>query len=344
MKGPQNMMSMKWGWACAAAALLGMAWLGTGCRTTPKGLKLEQRQSMAQADFQRAVRLVHAGKPDRAMSALQSGLDLDPENLACRLFLAGLLQENGNTTAALQQYDVALKTVRKTDTNTTDRIMIYGNRGDCFLSMRRFAEAEADFSRALELQPQEPAMMQFKRGEARMGLKRYDEALADLTAVAQARPHEAWPWMRRGDCLFAMTNLIAAADDYTVALERTPKDSALFARRAAVYGALDQEEMALADYTRALDLEPENARRWYDRAVSRLQLDQTKEAIADFTEALKREPKRPEILVARGMARELAGDDSQALADYALAQAVAPDYKPAAENRKRLLDRAAAKR
>ncbi len=333
---------MKAGMTGVMAALLAVAGLVAGCRTGSAGrLGLEQRQSMAQADFQRAVRLAHAGKQQRAISALASGLDLYPEHLASRLFLAGLLQESGNGAAALDQYDQALKLIRNSDTNSMDRVVVYGNRGDCFVAQGRFEEAEADFTKALELKPKETALI-YKRGEARMGLKRYEAALADFTTVTKVMPHEAEGWMRRGDCQFAVSNFSEAADDYSVALERSPRDANLFARRAAIFAALDQNEMALADYTRALDLEPDSARRWYDRAITHLALDQAKEALSDLTEALKRDPKRPEILVARGMALELSGDTAAALADYNMARNVSPNYEPAERNRKRLMDRTAA--
>lgn len=321
----------------AGAALL-LAAAAFGCRSAGWGRGGPSPRTLAESHFQRAVRLTQSGKRERAREALQTALDTDPDHLASRLFLAGLLRGAGEATTALAAYDQAVATAARRG-DAADQVMALGNRADCLLEQGRYGEAEADLDRALAVKPEEVAL-QFKRGECRMAQRNFSGALDDFTLAARLAPHRPDVWMRRGDCLAALSRFQDAAADYTVALERAPRDAGLAARRAAAWEAAGDLNAALADYARALDLDPDDFRRWYDRGMIYLMLGQPTAAAADFDQALKRDSRRPEIRMGRGLAYEMAGDDGRALREYEQALALDPDFAPAARERERVLTRA----
>jgi tetratricopeptide (TPR) repeat protein len=63
--------------------------------------------------------------------------------------------------------------------------------------MRRYEEAIADFSRAIEINPRDSWALS-RRGAAYQSLKIFEEAYIDLTHAVEIDPNNAWAWAQRG--------------------------------------------------------------------------------------------------------------------------------------------------
>ncbi len=104
---------------------------------------------------------------------------------------------------------------------------LYNNRGVMRSRAGRLAEAEADYARALELDPRFSAP-HYNRGLDRLGSGRPREALADLEAALAIHPADAWALNNRGLARLALGERTAAESDFLQALAI---DSSLAAAR-----------------------------------------------------------------------------------------------------------------
>jgi tetratricopeptide (TPR) repeat protein len=103
-----------------------------------------------------------------------------------------------------------------------DRASTHINRGVILVSRKAYAEAIADFDRALHLQPKSGEAL-LNRGAARLGLAQWREALADLDQGIQfgaSEPEKGW--FDKGIAHEALGDLKSAYADYSKAAELKP--------------------------------------------------------------------------------------------------------------------------
>ena len=104
------------------------------------------------------------------------------------------------------------------------------------------------------------------RGFAEIGLTRWDKAVADFTKAIEKEPNDPQNYDRRAWANRNLKNYDAAVADYTVLIEKNPADAEHLVKRGATYTSMQQYEKAIADYQAALKLKPDD----YD-TVQRLQ-------------------------------------------------------------------------
>lgn len=98
-------------------------------------------------------------------------------------FLRGLYYRNqGKNHDALAAYNWSLEI--KPDDPT-----VLNNRGNTYAALERYDEAIADYNHSLELEPDNPSTL-YNRGTVYSRLGRYDESLADLNRSLELRPNQ----------------------------------------------------------------------------------------------------------------------------------------------------------
>lgn len=128
----------------------------------------------------------------------------------------------------------------------------YGNRGNAWQALRDPANAVADYSKALELDP---------------GF--------------------AMTWHNRGLVFAALGDFARAIADYDQALERDPAFGPAWGSRGVAHREIGQLEQALGDLDRAIELEPQAARHYQNRANVRCALGNAEGAVADRVMAVR---------------------------------------------------------
>lgn len=129
----------------------------------------------------------------------------------------------------------------------------YGNRGNAHQAQRDPANAVADYTRALELDP--------------------DFALT---------------WHNRGLVFAALGDFERAIADYGQALARDPEFGAAWGSRGVANRELGRFEAALGDLNRAIELDADAARHYQNRANVRCTLGDVDGSVADRVAAIKR--------------------------------------------------------
>jgi tetratricopeptide (TPR) repeat protein len=165
------------------------------------------------------------------------------------------------------------------------------SRGVTYFQMERYEEALADFTRIIELAPDElnpDDVLYFAiRGEIYLRMERYEEALADFDQAIELKPDDAWAIADRGETCIQMERYEEALADLNQAIELDPDYAWAFVCRGVTHRLMGRYEEALADFNRAIELDPND---WYlyDRALTHQALGQTDQAQADLTAAIQR--------------------------------------------------------
>jgi tetratricopeptide (TPR) repeat protein len=151
-----------------------------------------------------------AGDAQAASTILSNGL---------ASFCSGFAQDGRQDVGSLQTCDLAIETEML---NRHDRAGTYVNRGVIRMRRREYDEAEADFKRALKLEP-ELGEAFVNRGAALVAQRRYGEALAEIDkglTLGSDEPEKAY--YNRALANEGLDDMKAAYFDYLKALELKP--------------------------------------------------------------------------------------------------------------------------
>ena len=114
----------------------------------------------------------------------------------------------------------------------------YFNAGFVKAAEKNFSEAIADYTKALELKPNDPVAYS-ARGNAKRDNGDFDGAIADYTKTLELRPNNPATYSARGSAKRDKGDFDGAIADYTKALELKPNDPATSEQlHAATYAKL----------------------------------------------------------------------------------------------------------
>lgn len=282
-------------------------------KPTPRDLFLDAAVELSRGQF------------STALSILDDALRLQPSHGAANFCLAYCRQQLGQTERALQAYDSAERLMPTDPRPAFQRGIIYGtesddrhkqekaieeysrvirlapehplayrNRGFCRKALGELPEAEADFTRALELGA--PAIQVYLY-RARVRAKRGDlvGAAADQRAAAALKPQHEGDYIARGRDRLEY-DVEGALEDFQAAARLNPRSmSALRNLVHVLADRLDRTEAALAVADRMTEVYPDYAPGRVTRAMLLARLGRRADAHAEATCALRLSPKDPGI-------------------------------------------------
>lgn len=110
------------------------------------------------AELGRAEVLDRSGKTDAAVEVLQNLAAQDPDFPGVHVALADLQRRQENYAAAVASYDTA---IALTDNAAGGNWFLHYARGISHERLKQWDQAEADFRRALELNPDQPQVLNY---------------------------------------------------------------------------------------------------------------------------------------------------------------------------------------
>jgi tetratricopeptide (TPR) repeat protein len=135
----------------------------------------------------------------------------------------------------------------------------------------------------------------------------YEAALADFSRALELDPNDAWDWAHRGETYRQMGQYEAALADFSRALELDPNNDWILYGRALLYHVLDCKEKALADlniaiqYSRQLyEKDPQHWQNTFNLSLYYLAAGEVEKAKLLYTEALSSGASTHSILEALG--------------------------------------------
>lgn len=164
----------------------------------------------------------------------------------------------------------------------------YVNKGIEMASNRKLDEAIINFSKALELDPNN-MLVWFNRALAYMQMCKYDRALYDLNNAINGGCNDAIAFFSRGVCYLSNHMYKEAVLDLSKSIELDPKDMESLMNRGLAYTNLGCLDEALHDYTKLIEIDSNNAHAYHHRSIVYLYKRQYMEALKDAELAYTKE-------------------------------------------------------
>jgi tetratricopeptide (TPR) repeat protein len=209
--------------------------------------------------------------------------------------------------------------------------VIYFLRGTAYGMLGHDAEADADLSKSIEINPKLGIAFN-NRGIVRgfiRGERDVDSAISDFTRAIELNSCNDKALVNRGVLWRQSGNIVGAIHDYDLAIQCDPKNYKPFVGRGVARAFNGQLQQAFEDYTRALELNPGCVEAFDDRGSAFYEQGNVDRAIADYTRAIRIDPKRAEALFNRGNAWCAKGDPKRGVDDYNKVIALRPAWASA---------------
>jgi len=242
------------------------------------------------------------------LSHLINDAHLDEAMLAVALEQRG----EGRRLAVLNQYAEALADLSRSVELDPGSASAFGRRGQVYKDIGWYDLALTDFNRSVELEPTSWSIGH--RGQTYRLLRQYEEALADGNRSVELAPGSGWAITGRGRVYQDMGRHEEALADFERVIELDPYSGQAVANRAGLYQDMGRDDEALADFGRAIELNPDNGWVVGRRGQAYMAMGRYEEAVADFNRSVELNPIGWSI-GSRGQTYRLMGRYEEALAD-----------------------------
>ena len=157
------------------------------------------------------------------------------------------------------------------------------------------------------------------RGGAFLASGKADKAIADFTEAVNLDPQYTEAYRGRAKALILNGDLVGALKDLTKVLSQEPQDAVSRYRRSLLNSLLGNVDDATSDATEAIRLRPEMAEAYLSRSVVYLSGGRYADAIVDSSKAIALAPDLALAYSTRGDAYANLGDAVQAKRDFDVA-------------------------
>jgi tetratricopeptide (TPR) repeat protein len=256
-------------------------------------------------------------------------------------------------------YHDRLSLWQDTVAKSPDSPAAHDNLGQALLAAGKLDEAEAQFSRAIELNPQSPLSYMSMgylceiRGDWQRAVRCYTAALVRTPPSSEPVLHRerAEPYYRLGTAYAALAKQVGASGNAAAA--RVGRRYAIAALRNALAILPDyelarvnlgqtlaengQNDAAIEQFTRALTIKPDSVFAHEDLGNVYLTQGKLDEALAQYAAVLRTEPDNAHVLNNVGTAYAKQGKMDKAIESFRAALAIEPGFELARENLERAL-------
>lgn len=207
-----------------------------------------------QARLEAARTLDFIDRTDEAIAALKKMIDERPERSDAAQLLGTILRGRERFEEAIPYYNIAVERIG--EPTVADWPLLYF-RGIVLERTEQWKLAEADFLKALELEPEQPYVMNYLAYSWIEFGEKYDEALDMLKRAVELRPEDGyivdslgWVYYRLGDYENAVVQLERA-------VELTPLDPTINDHLGDAYWQVGRYAEARFQWRRALSFNPD---------------------------------------------------------------------------------------
>lgn len=206
------------------------------------------------------ARLAHAdaladlGKTEEAVTLLRALADQKPERVDALVALGDLLRGEERFAEAGEAYSRAIERITSFE---RPHWRLFYVRGITLERTKRWSEAEADFLKALELQPDQPFVLNYLGYSwVDQGIN-LDRAKAMLHRAVELRPQDGFITDSLGWAYFKLGEWDKAVDYLERAVELEPGDPTINDHLGDAYWRVGRQREARYQWQRALGLKPE---------------------------------------------------------------------------------------
>ena len=206
------------------------------------------------------------------------------------------------------------------------------HRGNFMMILGQIDEALKDYSRAIELSPNNAAAYT-NRGIIYSEKGEFDLAIKDYFSALKINPDSTNAYNNRGNAYTNINEIDFAIQDYTKAIQLKPDFACAYTCRGLAYIRKNELDLAISDLNKSIELDPELAVAYVNRGLFYLRKRDLNPAIQDFTLAIELDPELAVAYVNRGSAYHEKRNFEQAIKDLNIAIELNPNYAEAHFNR-----------
>lgn len=201
------------------------------------------------AEMGRAEALRRAAKPDAAIEVLEQLVKDQPTLAPVYSALGDLQRQQEQYAEAIKAYDKALE---YSDEDSQARWFLHYARGISHERLKQWNEAEADFRSALEINPDQPQVLNYLGYSLVERKTKLDEALGMIERAVAARPDSGYIVDSLGWVLYRLGRYEEAVGHMETAVELMPVDPVVNDHLGDVYWAVGRIREAEFQWKRAL--------------------------------------------------------------------------------------------
>jgi tetratricopeptide (TPR) repeat protein len=207
------------------------------------------------ADIQIALELDGMGKTDEAMRRLAEIVAERPHDIEGLSALAELQRSAKKYAEAAATYDRAIAAV---GIPQQDNWTLFYFRGICYERSKQWPKAEADFKKALELNPDQPLVLNYLGYSwVDQGLN-LEEAFKMLRKAVELRPSDGYIVDSLGWAHYKLGQYAEAAETLEKAINLKPADPILNDHLGDAYWRVDRRIEAHFQWNHARDMDPDS--------------------------------------------------------------------------------------
>ena len=194
-------------------------------------------------------------RQEQAFGLLGELAEANPERTDALIELGNLLRRDELYERAEKAYSDAIKRI---DAPEQEHWSLFYSRGITYERTKRWREAEADFLYALELQPEQPFVLNYLGYSWVDQGENLDQAKEMLNRAVSARPDDGFIVDSLGWVHYRLGDFDQAVEQLERAVELQPGDPVINDHLGDAYWRVGREREASFQWRRALTLEPED--------------------------------------------------------------------------------------
>lgn len=208
------------------------------------------------AAIQTGLCLDRLGRSDEGAAKIKSAVDADPNDIDAALALGNIYRNQDRHDEAGEAYTIAARAIAD-ETDADWRIYYF--RGISYEQTDRWSEAEADFLRALEINPDQPQVLNYLGYTwVDMG-HNLEEALDMIRTAVDLRPNDGYIVDSLGWAYYRLERYEDAVIELERAVERRPEDPVINDHLGDAYWQVGRKREAVFQWTHARDLDPDES-------------------------------------------------------------------------------------
>lgn len=206
------------------------------------------------SDLQLGLNLADLDRHDEAITHLKAFVGAHPDDMRAYLALGGVYSSKDDFRSAANLYDKAVEVLK---TPTAANWNIFYQRGIAYERLKEWPKAEPNFRKALELQPDQPQVLNYlgySWVDMNTNLK---EGLAMIQKAVDLRPSDGYIVDSLGWAYFRLGRFDDAVREMERAVSLKPEDPVLNDHLGDAYWRVGRKLEATFQWNQARDLKPD---------------------------------------------------------------------------------------
>jgi tetratricopeptide (TPR) repeat protein len=217
--------------------------------------KLPQNSPLKRnAEIQRALNLDALERTDEARERLSSLIQKYPDDLEAMIALGNVLRARKHYAEAADTYSKAVALIKQP---TRQHWTLFYFRGICFERSKQWAQAEMDFLKSLELNADQPQVLNYLGYSWVDQGVNLDRGLDMIKKAVELRPNDGYIVDSLGWAYYRLGRFEDAVKELERAIELRPEDPVINDHLGDAYWKVDRRLEANFQWRHALDLKPE---------------------------------------------------------------------------------------